>query len=81
MKRFEVGHDYCSLDSKIEPIKVIKRTEKFIFVRNSCCGEWRMKIREGEGKNGCQFEFVVDSSVGRKWSEMFTYMATLESTR
>ena len=77
MKRFEVGHKYESLDSGIDAIKVVKRSDKFIFVTNGL-HEWRMKIREAEGKNGFRYEYVVDSSAGRKWRDAFTFTASLE---
>ena len=77
MKRFEVGHEYESLDCSINAIKVIKRTDKFIFVSNGI-NEWRMKIREAEGKNGFRYEYVVDSSAGYKWRDAFTFTASLE---
>lgn len=78
MKSFEVGHEYGCADSGIDPIKVIKRTNKFIFVRNSLGTEWRMKIREAVGKNGFRYEYAVDFSAGRKWCDMFTYFASFE---
>lgn len=78
MKRFKVDHEYESLDSGIDPIKVVKRTEKFIFVKNSEGTEWRMKIREAEGKNGIRYEYVIDSSAGRKWYDMFTFTTNFE---
>jgi len=78
MKKFEVGHKYGAVDAGLGWIEVLKRTAHFITVRNQYGNEWRMKIRECEGKNGSHFECAVDHSVGRKWMEAFTYMATLE---
>ena len=77
MKRFEVGHEYESLDSGIDPIKIVKRTDKFIFVNNGM-HEWRMKIREAQGKNGFCYEYAIDSSAGNKWCDAFTFTASLE---
>lgn len=78
MKRFEVGHSYEAFDSGLDPITVIKRTAQYIKVKNHYGHEWRMKIRECQGKNDSRFEIVVDSSVGKKWREAFTYSALLE---
>jgi hypothetical protein len=78
MKRFEVGKKYKAIDPGLDPIEVIKRSEKCITVRDVMGNEWRMKIREGEGENGCRFEFAIDNSAWRKWHDMFTYTATLE---
>jgi len=77
MKRFEVGHEYESLDSGIDTINVVKRTDKFIFANNGM-HEWRMKIREAKWKNGFCYEYVVDSSAGNKWRDAFTFTASLE---
>jgi len=78
MKQFEVGHSYGGFDSYLSPITVLKRTAQYIFVRNNYGMEWRMKIRECEGKNGSRYEYVVDSSAGRSWKEAFTFAASLE---
>lgn len=78
MKQFEVGHSYRAFDSGLGSITVLKRTAHYIAVRNEYGMEWRMKIRECEGKNGSLFEIVIDSSAGRKWKEAFTFSAMLE---
>jgi len=78
MKRFEVGKHYGTFDSGLDPVKVIKRTAKFITVRNPMGNEWRMKIRECEGKNGCRFEIAFESRISTKWREALTYSAMLE---
>lgn len=79
MKQFEVGHSYRAFDSGLGSITVLKRTAHFIFVKSEYGAEFRMKIRECEGKNGDRFEIVFDSAVGRKWVEAFTYYSTLEA--
>ena len=79
MKQFEVGHSYGAFDSSLGRITVLKRTAHYISVRNDYGTEWRMKIRECEGRNASRFEIAFDSAVGSKWKEAFTYYATLES--
>ena len=78
MKKFEVGHNYWAFDSGLGRITVLKRTAHYIFVKSEYGTEWRMKIRECEGKNGSQFEIAIDSSAGRKWKEAFTYSTMFE---
>lgn len=78
MKQFEVGHSYGAFDSGLDPITVLKRTAHFITVRNYYGTEWRMKIRECEGKNGSRFEIAIDGSARSKWREAFTFSAMLE---
>lgn len=78
MKRFEVGHRYGTYDIGLSRITVLKRTAQFIKVRNDYGTEWRMKIRECEGKNGSRFEIAFDCAVGSKWREAFTYSTMFE---
>lgn len=78
MKRFEVGHSYGAFDSGLDLIIVLKRTAHFITVRNYCGDEWRMMVRECEGKNGSRFEIATDRSMGNRWRDVFTYSAMLE---
>lgn len=78
MKRFEVGHSYEAYDFGTDPVMVIKRSSHFITVRNPLGNEWRMKVRECEGKNGSRFEIAVDGSAPAKWRECYTYAASFE---
>ncbi len=78
MKQFEVGHRYGEALDFGYSIKVIKRTAQYIKVKNENGIEWRMKIRECEGKNGFQFEYAVDSSPSRKEQNNFIYFSTME---
>ena len=67
---FEVGKTYCPADSGFDPIKVIKRTERCIKVDNGT-SEWKMVIKVDENGD----EYVIDSSVPRKWRSAFVYSA------
>jgi hypothetical protein len=71
MMSFEVGKEYECNDCGISNIKVLKRTEKTLWVENDVHSQWRMRIREDE--HG--YEYVTDSTVPRKWREAFTYSA------
>lgn len=80
MKKFEVGHIYGAFDPSLAPITILKRTAQFITVRNNYGMEWRMKIRSCTGKNGCRFEYAIDSSAGRSWADAFTFSAIHEES-
>lgn len=71
MKEFEVGKSYYPNDRSYDPIKVIRRTEKSIFVLGGSGNTWRMLIRKGA--DGA--EYVTDSSVPSHWRYCFTYCA------
>lgn len=72
MRKFTVGCTYESDYSGYEPVMVLRRTEKTVFVTNAFTGsKWRMRIRTDENGN----EYVVDSSVPRGWRDVFTYKA------
>ncbi len=70
MAKFEVGCMYEPYASELEPIKIIRRTNKTIWAKNECT-EWMMRIKKDEYGN----EYAVDSSVPNKWREAFTYKA------
>lgn len=70
MAQFEVGKTYEAADCGIDPIEVVRRTAKSIFVTNGHA-DWRMIIRHDEDGN----EFVIDSSVPMKWRGLMTYSA------
>ena len=74
MKRFEVGKAYNPMDCGYDPITILKRTDKTVWVRGGSGNEWRMLVRHN-GKS----EFVTDSSVPRKWRFAFTYFADNEA--
>lgn len=73
MKQLEVGKSYRPADAGFDPITIIKRTNKCVFVRGSAGNEWRMTIR-----NDGEREYVTDSCVPAKWRCAFTYFADNE---
>ena len=73
MNKFEVGKWYECYDSSFSPVKVLKRTPKFIHVINDDGIQWRMKVRDYDG-----VEYATDSSVPKSWRDTFTYKASWE---
>lgn len=73
MARFEVGKTYRWADSGFDPITVTRRTEKTIWV-DKYGAQWSMRIKIDEDGN----EFVVDSSMPKKWRQEFTCSAEWE---
>ena len=68
---FEEGVRYEAADRNYEPIRVVKRTRRFIFVEGVYGGsKFRMKIRDGGDS-----EYAVDSSVPPRLRDVFTYSA------
>lgn len=72
-KRFEIGKSYEAEDRGISPITVTGRTAHYVIVVNEYGNAWRMKIREDN-----KGEYAIDLSVGRKWSDAYTYRAMWE---
>lgn len=77
-KKFEVGKTYEAYQREYGAIKILRRTDKTVWVCNDN-GElhpltWAMRIKHDEDGN----EFVQDSAVERKWREAFTYSAKWE---
>ena len=72
-KRFEVGKTYEWYQREYGAITVLRRTEKSITVTNGG-SNWRMTIR----KDSDESEFVVDSTVPKKWRDAFTCSARWE---
>lgn len=72
--RFEVGKTYDANDRSFDPITVIKRTAKCIYVENVSGNVWRMTIKRDE-----KAEFVVDSSFPVRARELLTFRADHES--
>lgn len=70
---FEVGKEYYPYDACFDPITVIRRTEKTIWVQNKYRDEskWMMRIKKDIHGN----EFATDSTVPMKWRTAFTYQA------
>ena len=74
-KKFEIGKSYYCEDKGFDPIKVIRRTEKTIWVENSVEHRWAMRIRTTEKG----IEYVTDSCVPLRWRQVFTYYADDEA--
>lgn len=72
-KQFEVGKHYRAGSSMIDPIKVVKRTKKYVFVDNGY-SKWRMLIRH----DGCENEYLVDSIVDKRYRDDYTYSSLWE---
>ena len=72
--RFEVGKTYDANDRSFDPITVIKRTAKCVYVENVSGNVWRMTIKHDE-----KAEFVVDSSFPVRARELLTFRADHES--
>lgn len=72
-KVFEVGKEYYCADTGFDPIKILKRTQKMVFVENGS-SKWRMRIRQDKDGN----EYVVDSSTPVSWRDIFIYSAAKE---
>ena len=70
MAKFEVGRSYEANEWGYDPIKILKRTDKTVWVDN---GQARWKMRVKLDKNGN--EFVTDSSVPPSWRFLHTYQA------
>lgn len=71
MKKFEVGKKYDAYQSEYGNIKILRRTDKTIWVRNDSGIEWMMRIRKDNAGN----EYATDSVVPKKWQYAFTYNA------
>ena len=72
--KFEVGKYYYCTDCGFDPIAILKRTDKSIWVDNGC-STWCMRIKHDEDGN----EFAVDSSSPSRWRGVFTYCADREA--
>lgn len=67
-RQFEVGKEYRANTSRFDPLRVVKRTKKMVWVDNGRC-EWRMRIRYDDYGN----EYLVDSYGSKKYQEDYTY--------
>ena len=76
MAKFIAGKTYEWYQREYGEIKVLRRTDKMITVTNGG-STWRMKIRIDDKGN----EYVVDSSVPKKWQDAFTCSAEWESEK
>ena len=70
-KRFEVGKKYYPYQREYGAVKVVRRSDYYIWCKNSSGVTFRMKIRyEINGD-----EYAIDSTVPKKWRDAFTYEA------
>ena len=67
---FEIGKQYRPYQAEFDPITVLRRTDKTIWVDNGQT-KWAMRIKRDENGN----EYAVDSSVPMNWRDAFTYSA------
>ena len=70
-KVFDVGHSYEANDRGFDPIKILRRTPKYVVVTTNGRHTWRMLVRIDDRGD----EYVVDSSVPKKWQDVMTYQA------
>lgn len=77
-KQFEVGKIYEAYQREYGAIKILRRTDKTVWVRNGWTNTnaltWAMRIKHDADGD----EYVTDSAVDRKWREAFTYSAKWE---
>ena len=72
-KVFEVGKEYEPNDTGFSAIRVLRRTDKTVWVENDC-SKWSMRIKRDDKGN----EYASDSSVPRRWRHTITYQAKYE---
>ncbi|MBQ6483079.1 MAG: hypothetical protein IJI45_18390 [Anaerolineaceae bacterium] len=72
-KAFVVGKKYLFSDSGFDPVEILRRTDKTVWVK---CGraQWFMRIRHDE--DGC--EYVIDSSSSKRYRELLRCSAKWE---
>lgn len=76
MKRFEVGKEYRFAESGADPIKVVRRTAKMIFViRDGMTDPYHMKIHEDDDVDS---EYVTDSYLPKRYWGAYTSYAMWE---
>ena len=71
---FQVGKSYEASDPGIDPIKILKRTDKMIYVDNGQ-SKWKMKLRHDNRGD----EMLTDSSVPSRYRDIYTYNARWEA--
>ena len=69
MNVFEVGSSYECADTEYDPIEILRRTEKTIWVTN-CVSTWAMRVRHDDSG-----EYAIDSTAGKRLADTFTYRA------
>ena len=80
MIQFKVGSYYEAADYSVDPITIIKRTYKTVWVKNTTT-EWKMRVKtKRDERSGNVTEYCVDSCVPKKWRGMYEYNAMWEVT-
>ena len=70
-KKFIVGKRYYPGDRSYDPVKVVKRTAKYIYVSDYRGFTWRMLIRiDHDGT-----EYCIDSTMPSRYKSSFMYCA------
>ena len=65
---FEIGKSYEASDPGLDPIRILKRTDKTVTVYNGHTS-WMMRVKLDKHGN----EFVVDSTVGQRVRDSYLY--------
>ena len=73
MNKFEVGKVYGAYESGIDPIRVLKRTDRMCLVTNGH-KPWRMLIRQDGAEDECMYE----SHVSKLAQEMYRWSTKFE---
>lgn len=71
--RFEVGKKYYWVDSGYDPIEVVRRTEKTVWVNNGN-HTWATRIK----RNVYGHEYIIDTGVSAKHRELMRCVACWE---
>ena len=74
MSKFVVGKKYESADRRFDPIKIVRRTDKVVWVDNDGHA-WKMLVRKDMDGN----EYVRDSSLPKRYAEIGVYSSKWES--
>ena len=73
MAKFKVGRTYFT-NGSVESVTIERRTEKTAWVTTQDGFSGYMRIRTDDAGD----EYMTDSSVPRRWREVFTYYARKE---
>ena len=78
MIQFKVGGYYEAADCGIDPVEIMARTDKTVYVKNQTA-EWKMRVKSKiDERSGDVVEYCVDSSVPKKWRGLYEYNAMWE---
>ena len=73
-QKFEVGKEYEAYQREYGTIKIVRRTEKTIWVVTNVGIEFFMRVKIDPNGD----EYAVDSTVPKKWRDAFTYRPEYE---